>query len=846
MKRVKRVNYAICSVYDTETCNVGEGNQTRAYPILFIDNDIRDKELYNYEPVTDDKVSFYRYENEYIARLQEYIEWGKFFKVVPIVCAYNLMFDLQPLMETLNSMYQIVANAQSSTNVYTLDLVDEETGNAVLRFWDTFHLEMRGLAAMGDTCGLAKAKGDWDYSLTRTPETPLTELELYYAARDVQVIPAYLKYLLHANEWMTQDMLGNRVLTKTSIVRQMAKHEIAPLEIDKKNGKKLTIEKAFMSTCIQELPKTFQQYALRKGCFRGGFTFTAAATANVVVSNVASLDVTSMHHTFINGRYVPLVFKECLPDALEIGYQEIVNKTIDDILTNYHKPFDHAMHVLIRFKNIRIRKDTCFDRWGIALESSAKFKRYLQPGLDIGCDPRNVTQENIIREYGFLDRYVNADFAFGKLYSADEVVMHLNEIELWCMTQVYEWDAHEIIYGEQTISWKIPPDYVTLQSNILYEMKNDAKFINNHYTQGKPYEYRIPSTIPDGIAESLKNGTCSNQFFEAWYVSTVKGEFNGIYGTMAQDVYKPSYKCENGELMIDESTATREDNWEERQPASCKVFYNYGMRIVAGSRMHLVIAMELLHSYFGNRVRVTGGDTDSMKVACDADVTDGELMKALEPIAAASKDAIDTCMRRLRAQRPEMASNLTGIGSFDIEGAGSGRRWQYHMEGWNKARVSYADGHSHITCAGLSRPEGVYTIEDFIDELVEGGNDIEEVFQNVLGYNIYVSNTIAHALEGHKPKATDVYESDVTDYLSNFAHVQCHESQALYPVGRILGETSKPSNAQTVSYLKRKYGREVDTSLRYLYRTKHGACIRQRNEYGMATIMRGAEYAADE
>ena len=77
------------------------------------------------------------------------------------------------------------------------------------------------------------------------------------------------------------------------------------------------------------------------------------------------------------------------------------------------------MHVLIRFKNIRIRKDSCFDRWGIALESSAKFKRYLQPGLDIGCDPRNVTQENIIREYGFLDRYVNADFAFGKLISAD-------------------------------------------------------------------------------------------------------------------------------------------------------------------------------------------------------------------------------------------------------------------------------------------------------------------------------------------------------------------------------------------------------------------------------------------
>lgn len=842
MKKVKRVKYAICSVYDTETCNIGEGNQTRAYPILFIDNDIRDIDLYEYEPDTDDKVRFYRHEDEFLARLEDYIEWGKFFQVVPIVCAYNLMFDLQPLMEKLNECYRIAANAQSSTNVYTLDLIDKDTEQTVLRFWDTFHLEMRGLKAMGETCGLAKATGDWDYSLVRTPDTTLTDLELYYAARDVQVIPAYLRYLLHANEWMKQEMLGCKVLTKTSIVRQMAKHEIAPLKLNKKNGKKLTLEKAFMNMCVAELPKTFQQYALRKGCFRGGFTFTAATTANVVVHNVASLDVTSMHHTFINGRYVPLGFKECLPNVLEIGYKEVISKTVEQILGNYHQPFEHAFHALIRFNNIRIKKATCFDRWGIALESSAKFKKYIKAGIDIGEDERNVAQENIIREYGFLDRYINATFAFGKLYEADEVVMHVNEIELWCMSQVYEWDSHEIIYGEQTIKWKIPPDYVTLQSNILYEMKNDAKFINNHYTQGEPYTLRIPKTIPDGIADTLRDGTCSNQFFEAWYVSTLKGEFNGIYGTMAQDIYKPSYKCENGELLIDESTATTEDNWEEKQPRTCKVFYNYGARIVAGSRMHLVIAMILLDRYFGNRVRVTGGDTDSMKVACDIDVTDNELLDALKPIADASKAAIDTCMARLRRDRPTLASNLTGIGSFDIEGAGNGDRWEYHMEAWNKARISSVNGHSHITCAGLSRPEGAYTIEDFIDELISNGNSVEEVFKNVLGYNIVVSNKIAHALEGHKPKATDTFDGEVTDYLGKVSHVYAHESQALYPVGRVLGETSKPSNAQTVRYLEDRYGREIDTSLRYLYRTEKGAVVKQRNEYGLMTIMRGDFY----
>lgn len=840
MKEMKR-KYRICAVYDTETCNIGKGNLTRAYPILFIDNDIRNVDLSEYETGRDDKVRFYRSEDEYLSRLEEYIEWGLFFKVVPVICAYNLMFDLQPLMEKMSRDYDISANAQSSTNVYTLDLIDRETDRAVLRFWDTFHLEMRGLKAMGETCGLPKATGDWDYSLVRTPQTPLTDTELYYAARDVQVIPAYLKYLLHANEWLTQDMLGNRVLTKTSLVRQMAKHTIAPLRVDKKSGKKLTLEKAFTKLCEAELPKTFQQYCLRKGCFRGGFTFTAAATANEVVHNVASLDVTSMHHTFINGRYVPLGFKPVLPGLLEIDYNEIMAINRKNVLNNYHKPFKHAFHMVIKLKNIRLRKGSCFDKWGIALESSAKFKKEVAAGLDFGEDPRNAVQENIVKEFGFYDKYVDAEFAFGKLYSAREVTMHVNEIELWCMGQVYEWDEHEILFGEDTCSWKLPPDYVTLQSNILYEMKNDAKYINNHYKQGEPYPYEIKGTIPDGIAASLKNGTCTAQFFEAWYISTVKGQFNGIYGTQAQDVYKPSYKCEQGELMIDHETETTQENWEEKQPKTCKVFYNYGMRIVAGSRMHLIIAMELLYDYFGDRVRVTGGDTDSMKVACDEDVTDDELLEALEPIAKASKSAIDVCMERLRTQRPELASDLKGIGSFDIEGAIGGDRWENHMEAWNKARVSECGGHSHITCAGLSRPEGSYTIEDFIDGLLAAGNDVEDVFHNVLGYNVSVSNGIAHALEGHKPKASDVCDVDVTDYLGQTYRVRAHESQALYPTGRVLGETSKISNMQNVLYLERKYGRRVTTELRYLYKTDNGPVVQAYTECGMQTIMKGVD-----
>lgn len=832
----KRQEYIIAAVYDTETCNIGDDEKAVAYPILFIDNDIRDVDLYNYEADRDDKIRFYRHEEEMQARIDEYIEWGLIVGQVPIICAYNLMFDLQPLMEQLNERYQIQANAQSSTNVYTLDLYSD--GNCVLRFWDTYHLEMRGLAAMGETCGIEKASGSWDYDLIRTPETPLTDMELFYARRDVQVIPAYLRYLLHANEWMQQSDLGFRVLTKTSIVRQMARHEIERLTVPKQDGSRLELRNAFMRLCKKELPKDYNRYALRKACFRGGFTFTAAAYSMTIQHNVVSADVTSMHHTFINGRYVPQDFAYKFPTKAYEHIGSVLGTSLEHVLENYAKPFRVAFHARLRITNIRIRKGTCFDEWGIALEPMSKFKKKVTQGIDIGNDPSAVAQENSIRANGWIDQFENATFALGKLYKADEIIIHVNELELWTMSRVYEWDSLEYIYGEFTTAFKLPPDFVTLQSNKLYKQKDAAKFILFHYKEGTPYEYNT-DTMPDGIAAQLKDGTLVPQFFESWYSSTVKGMFNGIYGTQAQDVFKPQYKCVDGQLVVDEETVTTPENYESKIPKGCRVLYTYGMRIVGGSRMHMVIAMELLKSKLGNRAWVLGGDTDSMKIACDETVTDAEISDALEPIAAASTKAIHLCMERMRKNFPEMASGLHGIGGFEIENAG--HHYETHFEMWNKARVSWDGKHVHVTCAGLPRPIGMYHIETFLEELINEGNDAGEVFQKVLGFNTFVSHDISHTLEHKRPKPSDVFDGYVTDYLGNTTRVTAHRSVALYPAGRWLGETLKHTNALSVGYLEKNYHRRIETRTRYLQRSGETgrAELLRDSETGIETIMRG-------
>lgn len=809
--------YRVCAAYDTETTNVRIDGRWHAFAYLYQVNDLRGVDLARYVPDRDDHVELFRRCNDVLDYIDALVEWGTSNHVVPIIAGYNLMFDLQSIFAELCRRYDVQVNAQSSTNVYTLDLVSAD-GAPLLRFWDTYHLEMRGLAAMGAAAGLAKLVGDLDYSLVRTPETPLTDVEIGYAVRDVQVIPAYLRYLLDANDWLTPGMLGVRVITKTSLVRQMARNEIAPLKVKSGRGRK-TLEQLFMAVCRDDLPGCYYDYGLRKACFRGGLTFTAARYASVVVRNVASLDVTSMHHLFINGRMIPEQFRPLRKRELDYMVKAILDVSRERVMLDYHKPFPFAIHARLRFRGLRLRRGTCFAAWGIASIPRGKFGRSCEGGAEYS---RNDAEQFAIRAAklnGWRDRAHNARFAFGKLYSADVAELHVSEVELWALSRVYEWDDLESLLGEGTAKFSLPPDYVTLQSNVFFARKQDMKRINKTYTEGVPYAEAIPASVPAGIAAGLKTGELSNAFVASYYSSTVKGMFNGIYGTMAQDTLKAGYTVDKARaiLEVDRETALSPENFFDRLPTRPKVAYNYGMRIVGGSRLHLILAMELVFERFGDRAFITGGDTDSLKISCDETITDADLSACLQPLASCSKRALDVCQRRVRKNFTQLASTLEGIGSFDIEGCGAGRtRYDYHMEVWNKARVSIDhDGRAHVTCAGLSRPDNAYHIEHYINDMLQEHTP-EDVLSAVLGYNVIVDNSVCHALQRTSPSALDVFDADVTDYMGNTVRVTAPEAIALYPVSRALGETDMPVNAENVAYMRDVYGRDVDVRERRL------------------------------
>lgn len=821
MKKEKPI-YRIYSSFDTETTNIYDNEKWRAFPVAYMFGDLYKIDIEKYE-AGDEDYFIYRKQKEAIEHIQNIIDMGKKAGVVPIIVAYNLMFDLQTLLYDLNSIYECEVLAQSATNVYTLDLL--ENGNSVLRFWDCFHLDMRGLAAMGDVCGMKKLNGDWDYDLVRTPETPLTEDEKGYARRDIQVIPAYLRYILESNPWITPDDLGVRVLTKTSIVRTMAQREIGNLKVETRSGKKQSLFSLFTNFCLKQFPNDFNIYGLRKACFRGGFTFTAAKTSMVPVQHVCSLDVTSMHHAFINGRKVPVNFNKSSNEFMNFAFDAVTNTDLETVLNNYYQPFPYAFHGQFLFKNIRLKEGSCFADWGIGLIPRGKFVQGDES--DFGYENiRNVVADNQVKISGYVDRCKNGTFAFSKLMEAGIAVLFLNEIESWCMAQVYEWDSVECLFGESTARFVIPPDFVTLQSMRLYKAKDDMKHLLKIYKEGKiDQSLQVPELL-NPMKNEIRLGNVSAEFLESFYQSTVKGMFNGIYGTMAQDILKPDYLVESGDLFIDKKTITNDTNYDDKKPSKCKVLYTYGMRIVGGSRQHLIIAMMLLYKVFKNKIDVTGGDTDSLKVRCDYNITPEMLLDALDPLHSAATTAISICTQRARELAPQWSSRLDHVGCFEVEGDNN-IFYDWHMEMWNKARVSW-DGHAHVTCAGLSRPEGTYTYEDALEDIVSSGMSIPDAMRESIGFNVCISNEICHALEHSRPKPNEKYIGIVKDYMGNEFNIESYAAISLYPTDRILGDTTKAVNFESLLWLQTHYNRDIDTSFRILKRNENGKAFIER------------------
>lgn len=645
----------------------------------------------------------------------------------PIIAVYNLQFDFVSLEPIFVEKGYELSSFGPATNPFYIDILKD--GQVVLRFWEVSRLCPQGLAVMGELAGLPKLNGEWDYTKYREPGTQLTEEERDYAVRDTEVIQQYLNYILKTNNFVKESDLGTRLLTQTGLVRLFGERVVGRKEL-----------RAFRAAAAQEEPETEEEYRLRKACFRAGLTFTGGKNAGQVFDHVISIDTISMHHSFILGRMVPRGFHSVEPAILGRALDTIFETPVEKMLDHYECPFQTALHARVKFTNLKLKTGSVFEKQGIASLARGKFTHQVIYDWEDGDSSQNAENRN--RAAGYLDCGKGLRFEFGKLTEAQEATLFITELEAWVLAQVYDWDDFEVIEGEITTRFQVPPKYVLELDQALYNNKSSMK----RFLKGEDAE----------VPQAIKSAPRSVQ--EGYYRATSKGMFNSVFGMTAMDAHK--YQTEF-------SKNSRPSSW-----------YTMGMRIAGGSRVHLIIAILLINKMFHGSFSILGGDTDSIKIS---GLTNDEIQQALQPLHEAITRAITITLTQAGINSEQFA----GIGTFESEGTA-----ELEVEVFNKNRIAWTGEQFELTAAGIPTPPNKPNLQSALTSLARkyGPNT---VMTDIYGPNLEVDSSISCFLFPVRPSTRSV---------SGFA-----AATSLIPTPRLLGDLFSPEMSSVRNCLPKEY-----------------------------------------
>ena len=646
----------------------------------------------------------------------------------PIIAVYNLQFDFVSLEPVLLERGYEMSSFGPATSPFYIDVIQD--GQVVLRFWEVSRLCPQGLSVMGELAGLPKLDGEWDYSVYREPGSELTDEEKEYAIRDTEVIQAYLNYVIKTNHFIKESDLGTRLLTQTGLVRLFGERVVGRKEL-----------RAFRAAAAQEEPEDEGTYRLRKACFRAGLTFTGGKNAGQVFEKVTSIDTISMHHSFILGRLVPRGFHKAEPAILGRALDTIFKTPVEKVLENYEMPFQTAIHARVRFTNLKLKAGSVFEEQGIASLARGKFTQHVIYDWEDGGS--SEAAENRNRKAGYLDCGSKLRFEFGKLVSAQEATIFLTELEAWVMAQVYEWDGFEVLEGELTTRFQVPPTYILELDEHLYSNKSEMK----RFLKGDD-EAKVPQAIK-AAPRSVQEG---------YYLRTSKGMFNSVFGMTAMDSHK----------FEDEFS-------KSKNPSS---WYAMGMRIAGGSRVHLVIAMVLINKMFHGSFSILGGDTDSIKIS---GLTNDEIQEALQSLHEAITNAIDIVLDEAGIE----ATQFQGIGTFESEGTAA-----LEVEVFNKNRLAWTGERFELTAAGIPTPPNRPNLESALTALAQKYG-AQTVMEKIYGPNLEVDSSISCFLFPVRPTSRTV---------GGFA-----AATSLIPTNRLLGDLYSPEMSSVRNCLPKEY-----------------------------------------
>ena len=270
---------------------------------------------------------------------------------------------------------------------------------------------------------IKKLTGDLDYSLVRTPQTPLTDDEKNYCINDIQIILAYINEQIEICSNIAQ--IPN---TNTGRVRKFVRDNCF---YKQPNGEKGGYRQyAKYNRIMQDLTLDNDTYKQLKRAFMGGFTHANANYTGKVIENVSSIDFTSSYPSVMISEQFPMTrFKPVKVKTI---------KELEKILSRHAVIFD------VQFMNIKPR----------------------------------ITQETYLSE-SKCRNIINPVINNGRIFSADSITTTLTEIDYSIMKQCYTWENIAVSNVKYAIKNYLPKAIIFSVLD-LYQKKTELKDVTGY------------------------------------------------------------------------------------------------------------------------------------------------------------------------------------------------------------------------------------------------------------------------------------------------------------------------------------------------------------------------------
>lgn len=811
-----RKPYRVVGAYDSETTNYDDDGRIVAFPILHqlgLTDGTLIEELTPENVEEHVRVHMFRHAFELYAALDDLCAEER--DHVPVIMCHNLAFDMYGLSSWL-ARHEVKVLAKSERKPITFTILNE-AGEAVLVIWDTLVFTQQSLERMGNDCGYKKGVGEWDYALTRTPDTPLTSEEMDYAKRDIYTLFAWFGWWLRRNPDIDPSRLAINVVTKTGVVRERRRVRFSKL---KGAGLRDNVQRYWLFRNKCEAPSTDDELYTMMAATRGGFTFCSSKNASVPFDLVgsddviAAFDATSQHPAQLVSHLYPIMFKERPPEVLEESFRLISKVKLQRVLNMWERPFPVAFYGCFEFENLRPKAGSVYERCGVLPLASARYKDAEQLAFDEDNGDRQAYVGEMARR-DYCDSAEGAVCAFGKLVSADRARLYITELTAWEICQCYDFDSVRAVHGYSTGRFTKPSDMDVISVMQFYKAKDAFKVARDAFYEERTIHNQnelVSLGIAPAVAQGMEKGTISDGDVEATYMG-LKADLNAIFGISCSNQYRrPTVLTRSGITYTGEFGIVN-------APKTPKVWYQFGQRIVGWSRIAQICAIELTMPYAKELVN---GDTDSIKELVSREQLP-KVERALMKLEAAVDAGKKKVCARVKHSYPDLYDELEQIGYY-VHEFDSTR----FCAAWNKAYVTQDTDEREgcrrfsFTMAGIPTRRRVSDHSCFIgvnglaDRLYALGMAFPEICDVFLGYNVTYAHDIIKLNGRRFPEWGAQAMLEVTDYDGNVSRVVEPCALALYPMAKTVNDTSSPDNEVNMEHALRNRP-SVNTERKMIY-----------------------------